>query len=59
MSDSDACAEANLSSGLDSVEFGQDAASIRSQRGQDFTVTARKHTKTQESTPSVVTLTGN
>lgn len=53
MSNSDACAEGNLSSGLDSVEFGQDTASIRSQRGEDFTVTARKHTKTQESTPSV------
>lgn len=40
MSHSDACAEADLSFGLDSVEFGQDAARIWCQCGQDLTVTA-------------------
>lgn len=43
MSHSDARAEADLSFGLDSVEFGQDAARIWCQCGQDLTVTARKH----------------
>lgn len=43
MSYSDACAEADLSFGLDSVEFGQNAASIRCQCGQDLTVTALRH----------------
>lgn len=39
MSHSDACTEADLSSGLDSMEFGQDAASIWCQCGEDLAVT--------------------
>lgn len=40
MSHSDARAEADLSFGLDSMQFGQDAASVWSQCGQDLAVTA-------------------
>lgn len=43
MSHPDARAEADVAAGLDSVEFGQDAARIRGQRGQDLTVTTVKH----------------
>jgi len=39
MSHSDACAEADLSCGLDSVKFGQDASSVWCQCGEDLTVT--------------------
>lgn len=42
MSHSDPRAEGDPSFGLNCVEFGQDAAGIWCQRGQDLTVTARK-----------------
>ena len=45
MSHSDAHAEADVSFGLDSVEFGQDAARIWSQCCQDLCVTVWKHDK--------------
>lgn len=43
----DASAEADLAFGLDSVQFGQDAARIRGQCGQNLTVTAVKHKKSK------------
>lgn len=39
---SDACAEADVATGCDGMELGQDPTRIRGQRGQDFTVTAEK-----------------
>lgn len=42
---SDACAEADVTTGCDGMELGQDSTRIRSQRGKDFTVTAEKQGK--------------
>lgn len=39
MGHTDASAEGDLALGLDSVELGQDAASVRGEGGQHFTVT--------------------
>lgn len=44
----DASAEADLAFGLDSVQFGQNAASVWGQCGQDLTVTAVKHKKSNQ-----------
>jgi hypothetical protein len=39
MGHADASAEGDLALGLDSVELGEDAASVRGECGQHFTVT--------------------
>lgn len=58
MSHPDPCAEADFSFGLDSMEFGQDAARIWSQCGQDLAVAkwrrTRKKRKKNQTCPSAV-----
>lgn len=53
MGHSDPGAEADLSFGLDGVQFGQEAARIWRQRVQDLTVTARKQ-KTKHPRLSII-----
>lgn len=45
MSHPDPCAEGDFSFGLDSMEFGQDAARIWCQCGQDLTVAKWRRTR--------------